>query len=80
MLNDFKRGQRVKVTSASWQIAHDSNRATAYPSDTFLELFKARIGESGEILYRHLPGYDVTVIFSDKKAFHCKGDWLESTT
>jgi hypothetical protein len=77
MLNDFKRGQKVKVTSASWQTAYDSNRATAYPSDTFLELFKARIDEIGEILYRHLPGYEVTVIFQDKRAFHCKDNWLE---
>lgn len=78
MLNIFTVNDKVKVTQESFQRAFNANRSVhAYPSDYFISLFQTRIGQEAVVLYRHAPGYDVTIIFPDNCAFHCRCDWVE---
>lgn len=74
----YNVGDKVKVTQASFLNAENEGKSfLVYPSTDFLEKFKLRIGQEATVLYRHRPGYEITIQFNDSRAFHCKDNWVE---
>lgn len=74
----YNVNDKVKVTQASFQnAANGSKSVLAYPSSDFVEKFKERIGQEATVLYRHRPGYEITIQFNDNCSFHCKDNWVE---
>lgn len=76
----FSVGQYVRLTTAAYQRAVDSNRSSVTagnPSLDFLAQLKNYVGARGTVTHEFPPGYEVTVKFHDGRSFHMKDSWIE---
>lgn len=79
-ITDFKVGDRVKITLATWINIRNGNRSIhAYPCDSFVAtaygLMKNEV--VGTVTHRFTPGYEMTVAFDNGQNMHMHDNWVE---
>jgi hypothetical protein len=75
--HSFNQGDKVRLTKKSFENILTSSACNAYPSSFYIEKIRPYVGQEAEVLIRHRPGYEITIQFSDKRAFHAKDNWVE---
>ena len=80
MITIYELGDKVTITPETFRIIHNGNRSiTAYPSDSYLDIARNRIGVTGVVTQKFTPSYEVNVTFEDaeKTVLQVKDHWIE---
>jgi len=85
LIIDYEVGDRVIIDDDCIQKMIDSNRSCVhpnYPNNDFIEKCKKFKGLVGKVTHRFLPGYEMTVKFTNllnEQSFHMKDCWVKSS-